>query len=138
MQPLLLVWILLLGGLAAPQAAAQTPDRVPVYHRETFDYPHQGRHDPFRSLLDSENLAYRVEGLQLTGVVYQPDAPQASVAVLHVAAGDRQLRVRVGTRLGSIRVTRIQPESIDLLVDELGTVRRETLRLVRERDEPSR
>ena len=117
---------------AAPAAKAATAgarsraDSMIVYRREVFRYSAAGRPDPFRSLLGSADLGVRVEDLSLRGVVYHPD-PSRSVAMLAREGMERPVRAHVGDRIGGIRILTIRPNSIDVLVEELGVARRETL-----------
>lgn len=115
---------------AAPGAArAQAPgDTAIVYEREVFDYSRAGRTDPFRSLLDDAELGVRLEDLSLQGVMYDPD-PSQSVAVLARLGSTRPLRVRVGDRVGGIRVLSIGQRSVQVLIEEFGVARRGTLEL---------
>jgi type II secretory pathway component PulC len=101
------------------------------YEREVFRYQRAGRRDPFRSLLGTADLAVRAEDLVLRGVIVNPD-PRQSVAVIREARGDRQFRVRPGDRIGGIRVVAIQPDRVDLVVEELGVARSHTLRIRRD------
>ena len=105
-------------------------DSTVVYEREVFDYDSTGRADPFRSLLSDAEMGVRVEDLTLRGVVYHTD-PSQSVAVLSQQGSDRRIRARVGERVGSLRIVAIQPDRVDIIVEELGVARRETLRIVR-------
>lgn len=130
--------------LLAANAAAQAPDtsRTPAvraaqssspdYRREVFDYAAAGRPDPFRSLLRSAELGVRIEDLSLRGVVYNPTQTALSVAVLEQAGTERRFRVRAGERVGPIRVIAVGPRSVQLLIEELGVARRETLELRKE------
>lgn len=106
-----------------------------VYQREVFRYDRTGRPDPFRSLLTAEELGYRIEDMLLSGVIYSPDA-RRSVAVLSDAVSGRRFRLRVGERIGGITVTSIQPRKVEVVVNEFGVIRRESLQL--KRPEPSR
>lgn len=116
--------------VAAPRAAdAQAlGDTAVVYEREVFEYSRAGRVDPFRSLLDDAELGVRLEDLTLQGVMYDADASQ-SVAVLSRAGSTRPLRVRVGDRIGGIRVLTIGQRRVELLIEEFGVARRGTLEL---------
>ena len=117
--------LLLSGGSLHAQAA---PDTTMVYEREVFEYGRGGRPDPFRSLLKSADLGVRVGDLVLLGVVHHPD-PTRSVAVIAQTGASRRIRARVGDRIGTMRVLAIRPTSVDVLVEELGVARRETLAL---------
>ena len=131
--------------IAAPAAAQSAPDSAApalsaprvsqgdsmvVYNREVFRYSGVGRPDPFRSLMGSADLGVRVEDLALRGVVYHPD-PTRSVAVLAREGAERPIRSHVGDRIGGIRVLTIRPNSIDVLVEEFGIARRETLQITK-------
>lgn len=126
------LWFLVVGAsmIAAPGAAdAQVErDSAIVYEREIFDYSRAGRADPFRSLLDDAELGVRLEDLSLQGVMHDADVGQ-SVAVIARVGSTRQLRVRVGDRIGGIRVLAIGQRSIQLLIEEFGVARRGTLEL---------
>jgi hypothetical protein len=121
------------AGLAAPAAsAAPAPGALPagdVYRREVFRYQRGGRPDPFQPLLTAAELGFRVEDLRLTAIIYSPSG--RSVAVF--AAGDsaRRYRLRQGQRLGTMTVTRIYPQRVDVRVDEFGGSRMQSVPLVR-------
>lgn len=113
---------------AAPLGAQAPADSVILYEREVFQYAREGRPDPFRSLLNNPELGMRFEDLTLLGVLYHPD-PARSVAVLSQTGSTRRLRARVGDRIGGIRIVSIGPRSVDVIVEEFGVARRETLEL---------
>jgi hypothetical protein len=119
-------------GTLAWSASAQAKDDDPplVYRREVFQYPRGARPDPFRTLLSSEELGYRFEDMRLTGVIYSPNS-RVSVAVLTETVGKKRFRLRVGERVGGITVAAIYPKRVDVVVNEFGVVRRETLELRR-------
>ena len=119
-------------GTLAWSASAQAKDDDPplVYRREVFQYPRGARPDPFRSLLSSEELGYRFEDMRLTGVIYSPNS-RVSVAVLTEAVSKKRFRLKVGERVGGITVAAIHPKRVDVVVNEFGVIRRETLQLRR-------
>ena len=119
--------ILLFAG-QEPAAAQARRDSTIQYHRERFEYSRDGRPDPFRSLLQDPQLGMRLEDLSLVGVLHDAD-PARSVAILAQAGSNRRMRVRIGERVGSVRVLAIGPESVDVLVEEFGVTRREQLEL---------
>lgn len=131
--------VLIIGGAGvilsgyAPAAAQEVLDTTVVYEREVFSYSPAGRTDPFRSLLADAELGIRVEDLTLRGVVYHSD-PSQSVAVLTMEGSDRRIRARVGERVGTMRILSIEPDHVEIVVEELGVARRETLRIVRPQD----
>jgi hypothetical protein len=127
--------LLLLLTSAAP-LAAQVLDTATVYRREVFDYARGGRTDPFRSLLNTAELGIRFEDLSLRGVIYNPD-PRLSVAVFWEAGAERRIRARVGERVGGIKILAIHPRRVDLLIEEFGVARRESLDLKRDPEKGS-
>lgn len=117
----------------APAAAQKPPPpgvQTTVYRREVFRYPRGGRPDPFRSLLTAEELGYRIEDMQLTGIIYSPDA-RNSVAVLTEPVSKQRFRLKVGQRIGGITIAAIAPRRVEVVVNEFGVIRRETLVLRR-------
>jgi hypothetical protein len=135
-MPLLPVLLMLLAGFAATPLAAQSAsggvesDPSIDYRREVFRYQAAGRPDPFRPLVGSADLGVRIEDLMLRGVIFDPD-PARSLAVIGRVGEDRPVRASLGDRIGGVRVVAIRPGSIDVVVEEFGIVRRETLTLSR-------
>lgn len=126
-----LFFALLLGLVPLGAAEAQQSETISVlYDREIFNYPGGARPDPFRSLLLEGDLGIRIEDLALRGIVYHPD-PSRSVAVLSQEGSTRRIQARVGERFGSLRVLAIYPDRVEIVIEELGVARRETLRIVR-------
>ena len=109
-------------------AVSQEGEGPTIYRREIFDYQRAARPDPFRSLLQNSDMAVRFEDLKLEGVVYHRDANR-SVAILAVTGRDRRLRARVGDRVGQLTVAAIEPRRVDVIIDEFGVPRRESLPL---------
>jgi hypothetical protein len=113
----------------AQQPAVQQPTAQQAdYQREVFQYTGSERPDPFRSPLPEGDLRFRFEDLTLHGVIHHAEAG-LSVAILGLAGSDRRILVKVGDRLGPLRVDAVLPDRVDIVVEELGTPRRETLRL---------
>lgn len=121
------VGIFLLLG-TAPLSAQSPRDSVVQYQREVFEYSREARPDPFRSLLQDPQLGLRLEDLSLVGVLHDGD-PSRSVAILAQVGSTRRLRVRIGERIGSVRVLAIGTNTVDVLVEEFGVTRRNTLEL---------
>lgn len=115
---------------ATPASEESATDEVVIYEREVFQYTAAGRPDPFRSLLLEGELGVRPEDLTLRGILYDPIATR-SIAVLSQAGSERRIQLRVGESLGAIRILSIQPDRVEVVIEELGVSRRETLRLVR-------
>ena len=110
--------------------SAERPEPVIIYRREVFNYTRAGRPDPFRSLVGNTDVGMRLEDLALRGVVYHPD-PSRSVAVLARAGESRMIRAKVGDRVGGMRILAIRPRSVDVLVEDLGVSRRETIEITK-------
>ncbi|MEX2572139.1 MAG: hypothetical protein WD737_12635 [Gemmatimonadota bacterium] len=126
--PSLLILPLIL--FLAPESARAQAGTDVLYEREVFEYPRGARPDPFRSLLLEGDLGIRAEDLMLRGVVHHED-PSRSIAVLTVEGTDRRIQARVGERVGPLRVLAIYPDRVEIVIEELGVARRETLRIVR-------
>jgi hypothetical protein len=127
----LLLLLTVVGSAASDPAPAQgEADPPAVYRREVFHYPRGGRPDPYRSLLSAEDLGYRIEDMRLAGIIYSPDR-RRSVAVLSEALTKKRFRLRVGERIGGITVAAIYPRRVDVVIDEFGVIRRESLHLRR-------
>ena len=125
----LLAALVAAAGFSTPlPAVGQDASESVVYEREIFQYSAASRPDPFRSLLENGDLGIRVEDLSLRGVVHHAD-PSQSVAFLLVAGSERRIQARVGERVGSLRILGIFPDRVDVVVEELGVARRETLRI---------
>ena len=125
--PSFIAGIFLLLG-ATPVVAQQPRSSVVQYDRELFQYSRDGRADPFRSLLQDPQLGLRLEDLALVGVLHDRD-PARSVAILAQKGSTRRLRVKIGERIGTVRILAIAPQSVDVLVEEFGVTRREQLAL---------
>src|SRR3954468_4950323 len=114
---------------AAPAGRAALP-AADVYRREVFRYQRGGRPDPFEPLLSAAELGFRVEDLHLTAVIFSP-AQRGSVAVFAEGDSARRYRLHQGQRLGTMTVLRIQPQRVDVRVDEFGGSRLVSIPLVR-------
>lgn len=99
-----------------------------AYEREVFHYLVEGRRDPFRSLLYANELGMPFEDLELRGVLYHPD-PDRSVAVITVRGSEQRFQTRIGDRVGTLHILAILPDRVEVAVEELGAVRRESMRL---------
>lgn len=115
---------------AAPKPVAKPVAKpaVVTIEREVFAYGGGDRRDPFKSLFTTSELRPTIAELRLVGVAYDP-AGGGSVAILRDVNTKGQHRVRVGTLLGRMRVSRIGPKAVVFTVEELGYSRQETLGL---------
>jgi hypothetical protein len=118
---------------AQPARDAEPGDSLVVYEREVFDYPSEGRRNPFEPLNTGERLGPRFGDLALTGVLFNPSV--ASVATLTDQKSGRRYRVREGDELGEIRIVEIRPTEVVFLITTYGVSRREVLRVKKEESE---
>ncbi len=128
MRTLLLVPLVVLASGAGTAEAQQVVDETIVYEREVFEYPGASRPDPFRSAMAEGDLGIRLEDLSLRGVVHHAD-PSQSVAFLLVEGSNRRIQAKVGETVGTLRLLAIYPDRVEVVVEELGVARRETLRI---------
>jgi hypothetical protein len=77
-------------------------------------------------------MGVRVQDLRLVSVIYS-GTPGASVATFTLPDSTQRVRLRVGQRLGSVTVLRIQPRRVDVREDEMGVSRVYSLELERAR-----
>lgn len=120
---------------AAPGAAAQKPNVIRdtvaalprLMMREVFSYDGAGRRDPFLSLLTTADLRPTLSDLKLLMTVV--DEPGRSVALLMDSHAKKQQSVRVGTKLGRMRVTSIRADAVIFTIEEFGMNRRDSLLL---------
>lgn len=113
----------------APVAQAQEPAQPEggALTREVFDYPADGRRDPFEPLSAGDELGPRFEDLRLAGIIYSPE--RGSMAVMVDAATGRRYRVWEGDVIGGARLVRVHPDRAEFQVTVFGVSRRDTLRL---------
>lgn len=134
--PALLVAGASLAAAGIPTAAAQeagTPgDSALLYAREVFDYPSEGRRNPFRPLNAGERIGPRFDDLVLTGILYNPQV--TSVATLTDQKTQKRYRVREGDELGEVRVVEIRPTEVVFLITSYGVSRREVLRVKKDKE----
>lgn len=125
--------LLLCPGVKAQEAgqphedAVQQAGTAPVLERETFTYARAGRRDPFKPLRAGAELGPRFEDLELSGIIYSPDA--GSVVVLVDRSTQRRYRAWEGDRVGGARLIEVTPEQATFIVTVFGVSRQETLRL---------
>lgn len=100
-----------------------------TFQREQFAYDDAGRRDPFYSLFASGDLRPVLTDLRLVAVIYDPTG-RNSVAILRDITTKDQYRVKTGQMLGRMRVTAILPKQINVVIDEFGYSRQESLALI--------
>jgi hypothetical protein len=94
--------------------------------REVFDYAGNGRRDPYKSLMSTNEVRPLLSDLKLTAVAFDP-AGGNSVAILRDSFSKQQYRVRVGQQLGRLRVSGIKEKAVQFTMEEFGFNRTETL-----------
>lgn len=96
--------------------------------RETFTYS-GGARDPFASLITEDKLGPEFNDLVLTGVYLDLRRPSNSVAVLRDKTNSKGYKLRVGERLGRLKVAQIRQTDVVFTVEDIGFERQETLSL---------
>ncbi len=98
-----------------------------IMMREVFEYDRDGRRDPFLSLLATTDLRPTLSDLTLLMTVV--DEPGRSVALVANSFDKKQKTVRVGDRLGRMRVSSIRSDVVVFTIEEFGSNRRDSLLL---------
>ena len=135
--------VLVAGAITASPAQAQQADTTAAaanassqsaaadtvtYRREIFDYPGQGRRDPFRPLQSFASTGPRLDELTLSGILYDGESGQ-SVVVLVDPSTSARYRLRVGDSVGFARLARVEPRRAVFTVTGFGRDRNVVLRL---------
>jgi hypothetical protein len=98
-----------------------------IIMREVFTYDGASRRDPFLSLLTTSDLRPTLSDLKIIATVV--DEPGRSVALLQDKNANKQVAVRVGSKLGRMRVASIRANTVVFTIDEFGTTRQDSLQL---------
>ncbi|MEO8140144.1 MAG: hypothetical protein ABI742_10885 [Gemmatimonadota bacterium] len=101
--------------------------------RETFTYA-GGARDPFASLISEDKVGPEFNDLLLVGVYLDLRRANNSVAVLRDKTNQKRYKLRVGDRLGRLKVAQIRQTDVVFTVEDIGFERQETLSL-RKREE---
>lgn len=101
--------------------------------RETFTYS-GGARDPFVSLISEDKIGPEFGDLLLVGVYLDQRRASNSVAVLRDKTNLKRWSLRVGDRLGRLKVAQIRQSDVVFTVEDIGFERQETLSL-RKREE---
>ncbi len=101
--------------------------------RETFTYA-GGARDPFASLITEDKVGPEFNDLLLVGVYLDLRRAANSVAVLRDKTNQKRYKLRVGDRLGRLKVAQIRQADVVFTVEDIGFERQETLSL-RKREE---
>lgn len=101
--------------------------------RETFSYG-GGSRDPFSSLIDLPTEGPEFIDLQLVAVYLDLRYGGNSIAVVRDKKANKRYSVRVGDRIGRLKVAQIRQRDVVFTIEDLGFERQETLSL-RKREE---
>ena len=102
--------------------------------RETFTYA-GGARDPFASLITEEKVGPEFNDLLLVGVYLDLRRAGNSVAVLRDKTNQKRYKLRVGDRLGRLKVAQIRQIDVVFTVEDIGFERQETLSLRKREDQ---
>jgi hypothetical protein len=120
-------------SLVRAKADSQRADSIRVARetevsRETFTYA-GGARDPFQSLISTDRVGPEFNDLLLVGVYLDLRRASNSVAVLRDKANQKRYKLRVGDRLGRLKVAQIRQTDVVFTVEDIGFERQETLSL---------
>lgn len=101
--------------------------------RETFTYA-GGARDPFASLITEDKVGPEFNDLLLVAVYLDLRRASNSVVVLRDKTNQKRYKLRVGDRLGRLKVAQIRQTDVVFTVEDIGFERQETLSL-RKREE---
>jgi hypothetical protein len=96
--------------------------------REVFTYS-GGARDPFASLITEDKLGPEFNDLLLVGIYLDLRRAANSVAVLRDKTNQKRYKLRVGDRLGRLKVAQIRQTDVVFTVEDIGFERQETLSL---------
>ncbi len=99
-----------------------------IFRREVFNYPRDGRRDPFASLIATGEIRPLFADLEIAVIIESAD-PRNSVATLKDVSTGEIYRARVGSVLGRIRIRYIRADEVGVAIDEFGFTRQEVLML---------
>lgn len=102
--------------------------------RETFTYSGANR-DPFVSLIDLPTEGPEFVNLQLVAIYQDLRYAGNSIAVVRDKAANKRYSVRVGDRIGRLKVAQIRQRDVVITIEDLGFERQETLSLRRQEEQ---
>ncbi len=98
--------------------------------RETFSYS-GGPRDPFQSLISEDKVGPEFNDLILVAIYLDLRRSSNSVAILRDKNTQKRYKLRVGDRLGRLKVAQIRQADLVFTVEDIGFERQETLSLRR-------
>ena len=102
--------------------------------RETFTYSGASR-DPFVSLIDLPTEGPEFVNLQLVAIYQDLRYAGNSIAVVRDKGANKRYSVRVGDRIGRLKIAQIRQRDVVFTIEDLGFERQETLSLRRQGEE---
>jgi len=96
--------------------------------RETFTYS-GGARDPFASLISEDKVGPEYSDLLLVGIWLDLRHSSNSLAVMRDKTNQKRYKLRVGDRLGRLKVAQIRQTDVVFTVEDIGFERQETLSL---------
>jgi hypothetical protein len=102
--------------------------------RETFTYGGANR-DPFVSLIDLPTEGPEFGDLSLVGVYLDLRYAGNSIAVVRDRAANKRYNVRVGDRIGRLKIAQIRQRDVVFTIEDLGFERQETLSLRKQEEQ---
>ena len=102
--------------------------------RESFTYA-GGARDPFVSLITQDKVGPEFNDLLLVGVYLDARRAANSIAVLRDKSNQKRYTLRVGERLGRLKVAQIRQTDVVFTVEDIGFERQETLSLRKREDQ---
>ncbi len=102
--------------------------------RETFTYSGASR-DPFVSLIDLPSEGPEFINLQLVAIYQDLRYAGNSIAVVRDKGANKRYSVRVGDRIGRLKIAQIRQRDVVFTIEDLGFERQETLSLRRQEEQ---
>ena len=102
--------------------------------RETFTYSGASR-DPFVSLINLPTEGPEFINLQLVAIYQDLRYAGNSIAVVRDKGANKRYSVRVGDRIGRLKIAQIRQRDVVFTIEDLGFERQETLSLRRQEEQ---
>jgi hypothetical protein len=102
--------------------------------RESFNYSGASR-DPFISLIDLPTEGPEFVNLQLVAVYQDMRYAGNSIAVVRDKGANKRYSVRVGDRIGRLKIAQIRQRDVVFTIEDLGFERQETLSLRKQEEQ---
>ena len=102
--------------------------------RETFSYSGSNR-DPYISLIDLPTEGPELIDLQLVAIYQDLRYAGNSIAVVRDKKANKRYNVRVGDRIGRMKIAQIRQRDVVITIEDLGFERQETLSLRKQEEQ---